>query len=148
MLVIEGRESWVLVEIDVADGNPGGEMNKVEGGVANSGSETDVTSTPEAGLVAAPVCDNEITAADTDSSVVEAVRVGAVVVDGALVVSLCVVLIEAPDTLASFAGIVTNPPIAEASSAVSAPAPFSSPPPELAGGSLLPTGRCAVSPDA
>ncbi|KAE8901863.1 hypothetical protein PF003_g14167 [Phytophthora fragariae] len=54
---------------DAADGNPDGVMNEVEGCVATTDSTVDVASTPEADLVAAPVCDCEVTTVDTDGSV-------------------------------------------------------------------------------
>ncbi|KAE9136175.1 hypothetical protein PF007_g2288 [Phytophthora fragariae] len=128
---------------DAAGGNPDGEMNEVEGCGATAGSEVDVTGAPDVGLVAAPMGGGEIIGADTDGSVVEGVSMSVVVVDGALVVSLDVVLVEAPDAPASFAGVVTRPPITEgAFCAASAPAPCSSPPPELVGGLLPPAGGC------
>ncbi|KAE9067175.1 hypothetical protein PF007_g28171 [Phytophthora fragariae] len=70
---------------DAADGNPDGVMNEVEGCVATTDSTVDVASTPEADLVAAPVCDCEVPAVDTDGSVVEVVSTGTVVVGGSVV---------------------------------------------------------------
>nr|KAE8925418.1 hypothetical protein PF009_g24373 [Phytophthora fragariae] len=94
--------------VDVTDGKPGGEMNEVEGCVATTGSEVDITSASEDGLVAASMGGGEITAADTDGSFVEVVSMDVTVVGGAFVVAP--VLVEALDAIASSAGMVTRPP--------------------------------------